>query len=382
MKLEVGRPPSRHSSAPLRVLTADDFSESEKEELLTLARIGESWIRGPVRKDFQDATSAMVPAVEIRFDNIVAPALAENGANQSAAWRGDPYIKVHYSHEDRDYLVEGTMILAGVVASRWCSDRGMPAPYRSTSDPHQTELMKQLLEEDIYPKLERGARLDEVPLERLSSLYGRGMLSADPRPHAMMGLDMYAKATSPLRRFGDLVLHWQIHAALAEERRLGRPLQPEDCISSPPSSSSATFLPFPREVLGRTLTELQDREAIHKLLSNRVGPSQWIRQALVRAWQFGEGGGVPDRIVFTARVAPQLSPQAQQAKQAGARPATLVAGTIDWFDQTAFMNVDMLDGLMLTTEVRDGDRFEVEIDEIDVFEPRIRVRALRRLPSE
>ena len=41
-----------------------------------------------------------------------------------------------------------------------------------------------------------------------------------PAPHAAMGLAAYAQATSPLRRYPDLVVHQQIRAYLHGERAL------------------------------------------------------------------------------------------------------------------------------------------------------------------
>lgn len=43
----------------------------------------------------------------------------------------------------------------------------------------------------------------------LSELSG-GVTEAICRPHAMLGLEGYARSTSPLRRYSDLLCHWQI----------------------------------------------------------------------------------------------------------------------------------------------------------------------------
>jgi exoribonuclease-2 len=41
--------------------------------------------------------------------------------------------------------------------------------------------------------------------------------SIEPGPHYGLGLDAYARATSPLRRYADLLVHQQIRAALRGE---------------------------------------------------------------------------------------------------------------------------------------------------------------------
>jgi exoribonuclease-2 len=45
-------------------------------------------------------------------------------------------------------------------------------------------------------------------------IFGTSTYTAMPSPHAGMGTGMYARVTSPLRRFTDLVNHWQIKAGL------------------------------------------------------------------------------------------------------------------------------------------------------------------------
>ncbi|KAF8307337.1 RNB-domain-containing protein [Clavulina sp. PMI_390] len=55
-----------------------------------------------------------------------------------------------------------------------------------------------------------------LPFER-RVIFGQGRYSAEPGLHTGMGSVHYAKVTSPLRRFTDLVNHWQIKATLRKE---------------------------------------------------------------------------------------------------------------------------------------------------------------------
>jgi exoribonuclease-2 len=48
----------------------------------------------------------------------------------------------------------------------------------------------------------------------------RSAYSAAPSPHAGLGLALYARATSPLRRYVDLVIHQQLRAYLRDEKPL------------------------------------------------------------------------------------------------------------------------------------------------------------------
>ena len=42
-------------------------------------------------------------------------------------------------------------------------------------------------------------------------------LSVDPQSHAALGLDLYTQTTSPLRRFQDILCHWQLESFLLNE---------------------------------------------------------------------------------------------------------------------------------------------------------------------
>ena len=47
----------------------------------------------------------------------------------------------------------------------------------------------------------------------------RGSLSIpQPAPHAGLGLPAYIQVTSPIRRYGDLIAHWQLKVGLVPSR--------------------------------------------------------------------------------------------------------------------------------------------------------------------
>jgi exoribonuclease-2 len=45
----------------------------------------------------------------------------------------------------------------------------------------------------------------------------RSEVSTEPQPHCGLGLSAYVQATSPIRRYSDLIVHYQIKAALLGE---------------------------------------------------------------------------------------------------------------------------------------------------------------------
>jgi RNB domain len=177
---------------------------------------------------------------------------------------------------------------------------------------------------------------------------------------------MYTRVTSPLRRFDDLLLHWQLHAALAEEERLGRSLKGEDC-------SEAPFLAFSRQRLGELLMEQVYRAKIHRSMDKVVGPEQWIRAAMVRAWKFGEAE-IPERIVFSVNEVKRMSLTGK------GRPT--VEGTLNWFSRPAFLDPDTLhDHVARIDDLRPGDKFEVEINDLYLDSRASKVSVLRPVPT-
>jgi exoribonuclease-2 len=96
-----------------------------------------------------------------------------------------------------DLIVAEAMILANSTWGGWLAQLGVPAIYRS-----QASLLPGI-------KVRMGAK---------------------PLPHAGMGVAQYAWATSPLRRYVDLVNQWQIIAAVRHGRTaaLAAPFKPRD----------------------------------------------------------------------------------------------------------------------------------------------------------
>ncbi|EPE09426.1 mitochondrial protein cyt-4 [Ophiostoma piceae UAMH 11346] len=269
---------------------------------------------------------------------------------------GDPYIKIYYDgYDDPTFqphaailqgkgsgrvsgagsrMVESIMRLAGETAAKWCAERNIAVPYRGqpAAIPH-LERLEVLAREVIYPELLQGKRPPEDALVEFRRLLGSDEITAVPVPHVTMGAERYTKATSPLRRYSDLVVHWQIeHALRAEMNKPGaeidsaasvpKPLQDSDSASAsgwdywgrdPDSLRKAvkkreaqssqddriTGPCFTREDLERDILPLMRvRERTMRTLDNRMGRDQWMLQALVRAWKGAEYAEVIERPVF------------------------------------------------------------------------------------
>jgi len=100
-------------------------------------------------------------------------------------------------------LVAEMMILTGEVAGRYCQEHGIPVPFRGQPQP------------DLPPH-EELILLPAGPVR--SSALRRCMPKSEtglsPSRHASLGLSTYTQVTSPIRRYTDLLAHFQIKAHL------------------------------------------------------------------------------------------------------------------------------------------------------------------------
>jgi exoribonuclease R len=348
--LVVGQPPNKLDVTPNRpLMSAKELDERSKEDLLILHRLSQALRKRRLEKG---AWPVFLPgaSVTVAFEDV--PMEQAEGTKVLPA---DPYIKVGYDAFNGASVVSNTMVLAGEIAARWSSDRKIPLPYRR--DAHSQNNKTKLLEyatKELYPLLEKGIAPSGAQRQELTRLTGGIEMSTEPGPYFMLGLDMYTKATSPLRRFSDLIVHWQIHAALAHERQVNRSLDPK-------TDDLNNILPFTEETLPNTLSLLRMRERMARTVSR--GSQEWMLMAVVRAWQFE--GTAPKRMSFTV----------------DARWKQGVSGRVDLFDMSALLSTDGIDGLVLLKDIKVGDKFDVELANINVHARSMFVKALKYYPN-
>lgn len=108
-------------------------------------------------------------------------------------------------------LVSEAMILANRLAADFCVGRGLPAVYRRQAPPADAESVAASRPPDAAsPELS----YDPVAVRAQRRRMRRGEVGVSPGPHHGLGLARYTQATSPLRRFQDLLIHRQIRASL------------------------------------------------------------------------------------------------------------------------------------------------------------------------
>lgn len=103
-------------------------------------------------------------------------------------------------------LVAEMMILAGQIGGKYGTEHNLPLPYRGQPDPE-------------LPSEEELLSLPAGPTRfcALRSCMPRSEMSMNPIRHACLGLESYVQVTSPIRRYTDLLAHFQIKAHLQDE---------------------------------------------------------------------------------------------------------------------------------------------------------------------
>ncbi|MEN9219024.1 MAG: ribonuclease R [Gloeomargarita sp. DG_2_bins_126] len=119
----------------------------------------------------------------------------------------DDQVSVQVQHPSpARFLVAEMMILAGEVTARYAQAAGLAMPFRSQPQP-------ELPSEEELLQLPGGP----VRICAIRRCLTKSEVSITPGRHASLGLPAYVQATSPIRRYGDLLAHWQLKAHLRGE---------------------------------------------------------------------------------------------------------------------------------------------------------------------
>lgn len=253
-----------------------------------------------------------------------------------------------------DILVREMMLLACEISAKWSDERNIPIMYRGTvMKPDETTDAATFYERILLPATENND--GETPMH-LAFEYlrhsGATVLTTEPLEHKILGLSHYSKVTSPLRRYGDMIAHWQIEAALREEASTGTSLI---------GSKDFRYLPFAPNNLKQLMVGIQPREGMIKR-AMRYAEDCWICQLFFRAHYFGEFE-LP--ATFSAYLANSPGANVQVF------PVILKENSV----QAAMQRTDK-HGL---GDAKAGDWWEVAIDSVDVFHRVITMKPLRLL---
>lgn len=101
-------------------------------------------------------------------------------------------------------MVSECMILYNWLAAKFASETGVPILYRGQEPPQEILPFDEF--HYIYYVFRQRRRLHPLSIDTM------------PRPHSGIGVDVYTNATSPLRRYMDLLVQRQIRSGLIEDK--------------------------------------------------------------------------------------------------------------------------------------------------------------------
>ncbi|KAG4438511.1 hypothetical protein IFR05_005985 [Cadophora sp. M221] len=341
------------------LVNSSHFSEEEKENMKILQSIGEA------RKAKLQARGGIfsgqpAPLISMSFGGV--PWRKPKNTTDSLQFFGDPAISVGIEKQVAGRLIKSAavdtvgniMIMTGEMAARWCSDRNIPVPYRLTPHNPDKQDPSEYFQQTVVPAQSQPGGVSTEIMRDYFTLIGKVQPSSIPGPHVALGVDMFTRVTSPLRRFGDLITHWQIEAALLQEARTGQSLA---------GQSQVDFLPFSRSQLDEMLPRMASQE---RLIATSTKKAERLTQLqlVLRAWKYGETK-LPNNLGFTAR---SINPDTNS-----------LGGIIDKLSLGGQMPVPPKIDI---ANINVGDRFEVEIDDINLYYSRIYFKCIRPIESE
>jgi exoribonuclease-2 len=129
-------------------------------------------------------------------------------------------------------MVAEMMIVTGEVAGKYCQEHGVPVPFRGQPQP-------ELPPEEELNLLPAGP----VRFSAVRRCMPKSETGLSPVRHASLGLETYTQVTSPIRRYTDLLAHFQIKAHLrGEELPFERDKLQEILFEVISTSSEASFV--------------------------------------------------------------------------------------------------------------------------------------------
>ncbi len=211
-------------------------AEPEISEIASWALRREEWRRS------QGAISIHMPeaVIKVRNDNEISIDVLDDSPSR--------------------HLVAEMMILAGEVAGRYGQTHQIPLPFRGQPQPE-------------LPSEEELVQLPAGPVRfcAMRRCMPRSEMSITPVRHAGLGLETYTQVTSPIRRYTDLLAHFQIKAHLRGD---SLPFTAEQLQETMQSVTTAAY--------EATLVERQTNRYWGLEYLRRHGDTVW--QALVLRW--------------------------------------------------------------------------------------------------
>lgn len=210
---------------------------------------------------------------------------------------GDEVIIRPLPDLDSRQMVTDAMLMAGEAAARFASENQIPIPYAVQPVPEEIRRPETMAEAYAYRRMFKPSNA-----------------ALTPDRHFGLGLEIYTRATSPLRRYLDLITHQQIRAFLQ-----GRELLSQDDIALRIGASGA--------VTG-TIRRAERLSNLHwKLVYLKQRPD-WKGEAIVVALEERKAVVVIPEIALESRVRLKEGMELDQRLKLALREVDLAAQTV------------------------------------------------------
>ncbi|CCE64542.1 hypothetical protein TPHA_0I00350 [Tetrapisispora phaffii CBS 4417] len=131
---------------------------------------------------------------------------------------GEKSYKVNFKDSETtpsNIIVSEFMILANSLAGKYFKNHKIPAIYKTYKGLNMKPKASSQFKKILNVNKKRLPSIKEI--SKIGSLLSSSTFSSKPSIHEMIGTDQYATVTSPLRRFPDLINHFQLHRYLTNQ---------------------------------------------------------------------------------------------------------------------------------------------------------------------
>lgn len=193
------------------------------------------------------------------------------------------------SESKSQQLVSNFMIFANHLGALYASKNNINIIHRTQELKLEPQLEQHLraLRKSLY---ENNAKMSVEQKSQILSFLTSANFQVPSKKHESLGLDLYANLTSPLRRFVDMVNHWQFQQHVLELNGLGERAK----------------CSLPLHDLELAASHLQSRDLINKT-NQRASDAFWQLTFLKHYFEMKSDGKIEDPIEF--KLMPTLDPK-------------------------------------------------------------------------
>lgn len=218
--------------------TTEEISDQKTRDLLMLAKAASALLRRRIQNGGVNFSNT---EVQVDVGPLPLPSLVQERLSSPQIFKGSPTVQLFVGNSDdaapigtydglrggitSESMVAEFMILAGRIAASFGIKHNLPLPFQGQPMPGNEEI--QFIDSRKDPltgylsfsevtkhKLILSAAASSSKPETHYALGIRGCDANDPNCDALSS-GGYVKVTSPLRRYPDMVAHWQLKAVLA-----------------------------------------------------------------------------------------------------------------------------------------------------------------------